>query len=140
MKTLLNFAALALLLNGNGWSQSHDPILGEATTKVSEHVWAIMGFPNVAIVVGSRATLVVDTGLGPKNGATVARVAAKVAPGNNRLFLTTTHFHPEHAGGEPGFPPSTILIRDAVQQEDMEKHGQEMLDMFSSRSGQIKDL
>jgi hypothetical protein len=31
-----------------------------------------MGFPNIAIVVGSHATLVVDTGLGPKNGATAA--------------------------------------------------------------------
>ena len=71
-----------------------------------------MGFPNIAIVVGSSATLVVDTGMGPKNGATAARVAAKLAPNNHKLFLTTTHFHPEHAAGEPGFPPSTILIRN----------------------------
>ena len=140
MKSIIKFAALAAFLSGPAWGQSHDPLLGEATTKVSDHVWAIMGFPNVAIIVGSRATLVVDTGLGPKNGATVARVASKLAPGNSKLFLTTTHFHPEHAGGEPGFPPGTILIRNAVQQEDMEKHGQEMLDMFSSRSAEIKDL
>src|SRR5260370_27414140 len=99
-----------------------------------------MGFPNIAIVAGSRATLVVDTGLGPKNGATIARVAAKLAPKNTRLFLTTTHFHPEHAGGEPGFPANTILIRDAVQQQEMEKHGQEMIDMFSSRSAENKAL
>ena len=58
------------------------PVLGEDTVKVSEHVWAIMGWPNIAIVVGSRATLVVDTGLGPRNGATIARVAAKLAPGD----------------------------------------------------------
>jgi glyoxylase-like metal-dependent hydrolase (beta-lactamase superfamily II) len=99
-----------------------------------------MGFPNIAIVVGSRATLIVDTGLGPKNGATVARVAAKLAPNNAKLFLTTTHFHPEHAGGEPGFPPGTILIRDAVQQQEMEKHGQEMIEMFSKFSAQNKEL
>src|SRR6201996_6056261 len=117
-----------------------EPLLGESTTKISDHVWEITGFPNIAIVVGSRATLVVDTGLGPKNGATIARVAAKLAPSNIRLFLTTTHFHPEHAGGEPGFPQNTILIRDAVQQQEMEKHGQEMLDMFSSRSAEQKEL
>jgi len=111
-----------------------DQLVGENTTKISEHVWAIMGFPNIAIVVGSRATLVVDTGLGPKNGATAARVAAKLAPNNHKLFLTTTHFHPEHAAGEPGFPPSTILIRNTVQQQEMEKHGQEMIDMFSKDS------
>jgi glyoxylase-like metal-dependent hydrolase (beta-lactamase superfamily II) len=116
------------------------PILDENTTRISEHVWEITGFPNVAIVVGSRATLVVDTGLGPKNGATVARVVAKLAPNNKKLFLTTTHFHPEHAGGEPGFPAGTILIRDAVQQQEMEKHGQEMLDMFSQRSEENKEL
>jgi glyoxylase-like metal-dependent hydrolase (beta-lactamase superfamily II) len=112
----------------------------EDATKISDHVWALMGFPNIAIIVGSRATLVVDTGLGPKNGATAAGVAAKLAPNNAKLFLTTTHFHPEHAAGEPGFPSGTILIRDAVQQQEMEQHGQEMIDMFSTRSAQNKEL
>jgi glyoxylase-like metal-dependent hydrolase (beta-lactamase superfamily II) len=140
MKSMSRFALIAALLIGAAFGQSHDPVLGEATTKVSDHVWAIMGFPNVAIVVGSRATLVVDTGMGPKNGATVARVASKLSPGNRKLFLTTTHFHPEHAAGEPGFPAGTILIRDGAQQQEMEKHGQEMIDMFSSRSAQNKDL
>ena len=56
-----------------------DPLLGETTVKVSDHVWAIMGWPNIGIVVGENATLVVDTGLGPRNGATVARVAKKLA-------------------------------------------------------------
>ncbi len=140
MKTRMKLLALTLCLSATGLAQSHNPMLGEDTTKVSDHVWAIMGFPNIAIVVGSRATLVVDTGLGPKNGATIARVAAKLAPHNTRLFLTTTHFHPEHAAGEPGFPASTILIRDAVQQQEMEKHGQEMIDMFSSRSAENKAL
>jgi glyoxylase-like metal-dependent hydrolase (beta-lactamase superfamily II) len=140
MNSIIKLTVTALLLSGCAIGQSHEPVLGETTTKVSEHVWAIMGFPNIAIVVGSRATLVVDTGLGAKNGATIARVAAKLAPGNSKLFLTTTHFHPEHAAGEPGFPPGTILIRDSVQQREMEKHGQEMIDMFSSRSGEIKEL
>jgi glyoxylase-like metal-dependent hydrolase (beta-lactamase superfamily II) len=140
MKSLTKLMAMTLLFSTTGLAQSHNPILGEDTTKISDHVWAIMGFPNIAIVVGSRATLVVDTGLGPKNGATIARVAAKLAPNNSRLFLTTTHFHPEHAGGEPGFPASTILIRDAVQQQEMEKHGQEMIDMFSGRSAENKEL
>jgi glyoxylase-like metal-dependent hydrolase (beta-lactamase superfamily II) len=118
----------------------NQPVLGEDAVKVSDHVWAIMGWPNIAIIVGSRATLVVDTGLGPRNGATIARVAAKVAPGNQKLFLTTTHFHPEHAAGEGGFPSGTILIRNAVQQREMELHGKEMIDLFAGRSAQNKDL
>jgi glyoxylase-like metal-dependent hydrolase (beta-lactamase superfamily II) len=140
MKSLTRLLGLAALLTANGFAQMSQPMLGEDTTKISDHVWAIMGFPNIAIVVGSRATLVVDTGLGAKNGATAARVAAKLAPNNTRLFLTTTHFHPEHAAGEPGFPAGTILIRDAVQQQEMEQHGQEMIAMFSGRSAQNKEL
>src|SRR6058998_2713065 len=117
MKTkLLLFAALA----GTIVYGQNQPVLGEETVKVSDHVWAIMGWPNIAIVVGSRAVLVVDTGLGPRNGATIARVVSKLARGNQRLFLTTTHFHPEHAGGDAGFPAGTILIRNSVQQREME--------------------
>jgi len=131
---LLGALAVALL------TAQSQPVLGEDSVKVSDHVWAIMGWPNIAIIVGNRATLVVDTGLGPRNGATVARVAAKLAPGNQKLFLTTTHFHPEHAGGEAGFPAGTILVRNAVQQREMELHGREMIDLFAGRSAQFKDL
>lgn len=116
-----------------------NPILSEDTVKVSDHVWAIMGFPNIGIVVGSNATLVVDTGLGPRNGTTIAKVAAKLAP-NRKLYLTTTHFHPEHAAGEPGFPPGAILIRNKAQQDDMDKHGQELIATFSNRNAQQKEL
>jgi glyoxylase-like metal-dependent hydrolase (beta-lactamase superfamily II) len=140
MKSLSALLTLAALAATSALAQMSQPMVDENPTKISDHVWAIMGFPNLAIVVGSHATLVVDTGLGPKNGTTAARVAAKLAPNNPKLFLTTTHFHPEHAAGEPGFPPGTILIRNAVQQQEMEKHGQEMIDMFSQRSPQNKDL
>jgi len=140
MKSLSKLLTLVALAVTSALAQMSQPMVSENTTRISDHVWAIMGFPNIAIVVGSHATLVVDTGLGPKNGATAARVAARLAPNNPKLFLTTTHFHPEHAAGEPGFPPSTILIRNAVQQQEMEKHGQEMIDMFSQRSPQNKEL
>src|ERR1041384_5227176 len=93
---------LLVAFTGAILTAQNQPVLGEDTVKISDHVWAIMGWPNIAIVVGNRATLVVDTGLGPRNGATIARVTAKLAPGNQKLFLTTTHFHPEHAGGEDG--------------------------------------
>jgi len=130
---------LALVLVAAAASAQNQPILGEDTVKVSDHVWAIMGWPNIGIVVGTNATLVVDTGLGPRNGATVARVATKLAP-HNKLYLTTTHFHPEHAGGVSGFPPGTVLIRDKVQQEEMDEHGQEMIDLFAGRNEQQKEL
>jgi hypothetical protein len=77
---------LAGLTAAGASAQMSQPMVGENTTKISDHVWAIMGFPNIAVVVGSSATLVVDTGMGPRNGATAARVAAKLAPGNQKLF------------------------------------------------------
>lgn len=124
--------AILVLLGSGATMAQQQPLVGEETTKISDHVWAIMGFPNIGIVVGTRGALVVDTGLGPPNGETVAKVAAKLS-NTSKLFLTTTHFHPEHAAGEPGFPPGTILIRNVVQQREMAQHGQEILEQFRSR-------
>jgi len=102
-----------------------------ATMRVSDHVYVIMGFPNVGVVVGSKATLVVDTGMGPRNGAVAAGEAAKLAK-NPLLYLTTTHYHPEHASGEGGFPPNTILIRPAIQQKELEQNGATAVERFSA--------
>jgi len=123
----------------HGTAQNNQSLLTESTTRISEHVQAIMGFPNIAIIVGTRGTLVVDTGLGPRNGATIARVVKKLSPGD-LLYLTTTHFHPEHAAGEAGFPSDTILIRDRVQQQEMEAHGAEMVAQFSRQSAERTEL
>lgn len=131
------FVVLGLLVS-SAYAQGQMGI-GQTTTKVFDHVWAIMGFPNIAIVAGEKATLVVDTGLGPKNGAAAMELVKQVSK-TPRVYLTTTHFHPEHAAGEPGFPPGTILIRNSVQQREMAEHGQEMLDFFSGMSAQNKEL
>jgi glyoxylase-like metal-dependent hydrolase (beta-lactamase superfamily II) len=120
-------AAIALLA---ALANPVDPALPEdSAVKLGAHVWVVQGFPNVAIVVGDTRTLVVDTGLGPKNGAVVARTAAKLAPAH-KLYLTTTHFHPEHAGGEAGFPAGTILIRPRVQQEELDAGFGRVLDQY----------
>jgi glyoxylase-like metal-dependent hydrolase (beta-lactamase superfamily II) len=110
-----------------------------SVTRVSEHVYAIVGFPNVGIIVGDRATLVVDTGLGPKNGAIVVKAAEKLAKAPN-LYLTTTHFHPEHAMGEQAFPPRTVIIRPVAQQEEMDQHATEFMNLFRGFSAQSKEL
>ena len=110
-----------------------------SVTRVSEHVYAIVGFPNIGIVVGDRATLVVDTGLGARNGAIVMKQAEKLGKAPI-LYLTTTHFHPEHAMGEQAFPPRTIIIRPAVQQDEMNKHATELMDLFRGFSAQSKEL
>jgi glyoxylase-like metal-dependent hydrolase (beta-lactamase superfamily II) len=131
------FFVFALLLAGMLAAQNM-PLVEEKSTKVSDHVYAIMGFPNIGIIVGNRATLVVDTGLGPRNGATAMRVVNQLST-NQRLYLTTTHFHAEHTAGEAGFPDA-IIIRAAVQQQEAEKSLAAMITRFSAMSPQNRDL
>ena len=121
-------------------AQSTMPLLSaDSAMQVSPHVYAMIGFPNIAIVVGDRATLVVDTGMGTRNGATVLREAEKLSK-KPKLFLTTTHFHPEHAMGVDAFPADTILIRPTVQQQEMDQRKDEFIQMFSKMSAQNKEL
>jgi len=134
-KVLLLGAAVSATAIGQ-----NQPLLPEnSVTRVSDHVYAIQGWPNIGIIVGDRATLVVDTGMGPRNGATVVREVQKLAK-SPTLYLTTTHFHPEHASGDSAFPAGTFLIRPAVQQEEMQARGQEFLELFRGRSPQFKEL
>ncbi len=121
--------ALAVLTAAAALAQFPSPTLTETSTKVSAHIYMTSGFPNIVYVIGDAATLVVDTGLGPKNGQIAARVAKKLSKGP-KLFLTTTHYHPEHAAGLGGFPPETILIRPAVQQQELEKEGEQTMTFF----------
>ncbi|HEV8416054.1 MAG TPA: MBL fold metallo-hydrolase [Bryobacteraceae bacterium] len=120
---------IIFLVAAAAFGQVPSPTLADVTTKVSEHIWITPGFPNVVYVVGDNATLVVDTGLGNKNGELVARIAKRLSKGP-KLFLTTTHYHPEHAAGIGGFPPETVLIRPAVQQRELEKEGEQTVTFF----------
>ena len=117
------------------------PLLPEnAVKQISPHAFVIMAFPNVGIVVGRTGTLVIDTGLGARNGALVAREAQKLSAKGARLYLTTTHYHPEHASGQAGFPAGTVVIRPKVQQAELEKEGPRILSFFASRSPEMKQL
>jgi hypothetical protein len=77
------------------------PLVREGDTqKISDHVYVIPDHsvplvPNVGIIVGQRGKLVIDTGLGPRNGKTVYNEAQKIND-SGRLWLATTHTHPEH--------------------------------------------
>jgi glyoxylase-like metal-dependent hydrolase (beta-lactamase superfamily II) len=141
---LIAGAVSAFLLAAPAQAQmpgSASPVLQENVVKhVSDHVYVIMGYPNVEFVVGNRATLVVDTGLGARNGAIVLREAQKLTKPNMTLLLTTTHFHPEHAAGAQVFPSSILLIRPVAQQEEMDQHGAEFVERFRNSSAIDKEL
>jgi glyoxylase-like metal-dependent hydrolase (beta-lactamase superfamily II) len=136
----LLIVAAAILMPAIASAQLKQPLLSDDNLKrVSDHVYVMEGFPNVVYVIGSRATLVVDTGLGERNGATVMRAEQKLAKGPI-LYLTTTHYHSEHTTGEQAFPASTIIIRNSEQQEEMTKSVGAHMDAFRKMSAQNSDL
>src|SRR5579871_601394 len=88
--TLLLASALVIRAAPSAPAIITDPNLPERTVeKVSPHVFAIKGFPNIGIIVGDKATLVVDTGLGARNGKLVAGEARRLSTHGQRLYLTT---------------------------------------------------
>ena len=121
------------------------PLVKEgATEKISDHVFVIPDgsvslVPNVTIVVGNRTTLVVDTGLGARNGQTVLREVAKISK-NTDLALATTHFHPEHDLGAHAFPASTKMYRSRDQQAEIDESGLDIAKRFASFSPLTAEL
>jgi len=108
------------------------------TVKVSDHVYVIPDdsvpvVPNVGIIVGGTGTLVIDTGLGPRNAETILREAAKISR-NAQLYLVTTHFHPEHAAGSSAFPPTARFVVARVQQQEIDEQGLTMNKLFAGFS------
>jgi glyoxylase-like metal-dependent hydrolase (beta-lactamase superfamily II) len=94
---------------------------------------SVPGVPNVGYVIGDRAVLVIDTGMGPPNGKSVYEVAKKLA-GAKPLYLVTTHVHPEHDLGAQAFPPTTTLIRSTDQVKDIAEFGLQLAKVFAGRS------
>jgi len=124
------------------WAQrgpAPDPLVREGVTvMLGPHSYAIPDgnvplVPNIGIVVGSRATLVVDTGLGRRNGETVLREVAKVSR-NTELYLVTTHFHVEHTVGYVAFPPSAKYVNSTIQEAEFAEAGTRQIETFASRS------
>jgi glyoxylase-like metal-dependent hydrolase (beta-lactamase superfamily II) len=110
----------------------------EGLRPISAHVHIIPDnsvplVPNVGYIVGDRAALVIDTGLGPRNGAAVYEVAKKLA-GTKALYLVTTHVHPEHDLGAQAFPDTTTLIRSTDQVKEIAESGLRLAKVFASRS------
>jgi len=133
-------AGVALLLQQ---ATPPTPLIREnVTAKISGHVYVIPdgnvgGVPNVGIIVGSKGTLVVDTGLGPRNGQTVLREVGKISS-NAELLVVATHFHSEHTLGESAFPASAKVIRARALQQDIDEFG--IQPNFATRSAANAEL
>jgi glyoxylase-like metal-dependent hydrolase (beta-lactamase superfamily II) len=136
---VLAFAALAPQhLLGQTPSPPPPIVKTEGLHAVSAHVQVIPDnsvplVPNVGFIIGERAELTVDTGLGPRNGAAVEEVAKKLS-GSRAQYLVPTHFHPEHDLGAQAFPATTKLIRSTDQVKDIAEFGLQLAKVFASRS------
>ena len=87
--------------------------------------------PNIGIVLGDRAALVVDTAMGPRNGETVLRHARALA-GDRPLILTVTHFHPEHGFGAQVFAGEATIVYNRAQLGELHDKGAGYIELFKS--------
>jgi glyoxylase-like metal-dependent hydrolase (beta-lactamase superfamily II) len=125
-----------------------DPLVTPDTTvKVAAHTWVIPDgnvplVPNVGIVIGSRAVLVIDPGLGRRNGEAVLG-EVRTLTGHDELYIASTHFHPEHTTGAIAFPATAKYIDATVQEDEFAQNGMAMVRSFAGRSavtaGLLKD-
>ncbi|MFF5213383.1 MBL fold metallo-hydrolase [Streptosporangium sp. NPDC000396] len=85
--------------------------------------------PNIGVIGGSEAVLVVETGMGPRNAEAVLKFAVESARGR-RLYLTTTHFHPEHSFGAQTFAGQATFLINRAQADELAAKGPSYLEMF----------
>ena len=103
-------------------------------TEIANGIWIIPDrriplVPNVGIIVGDDAVLVVDTAMGPDNGARIL-AAAREKAGGRKLLLTITHFHPEHGFGAQVFRDEATIVYNRAQLEEFHDKGDGYLQMF----------
>jgi glyoxylase-like metal-dependent hydrolase (beta-lactamase superfamily II) len=108
-------------------------------TEIADGVWILPDHriwlvPNIGIIVGRDAALVVDCGLGPANGERVLNIARQIA-GSRRLLLTMTHFHPEHGYGAQVFRPDATIIYNRAQRDELQEKGARYIDLFRQTQG-----
>ena len=109
-------------------------VVEEGITEIAPGVWVIPDrrvplVPNVGIVVGEDAVLVVDTAMGPANGSRVLAAAKEKAQGK-RLLVTITHFHPEHGFGAQAFRNEATIVYNRAQRDELHDKGAGYVELF----------
>lgn len=94
-----------------------------------QHIFLV---PNITIIVGTDAALIVDTGLGIESAQRVLSEARKLA-GNRKLYLTVTHFHPEHGFGAQVFKGQATIIYNRAQRDELLKKGAPFQALFADK-------
>jgi len=109
-----------------------------AITQIADGVWVIPDsdytpmVPNIGVIVGARATLVIDTGFGPDNARAVLQQARRLS-GARPVFLTHTHCHPEHGFGANVIAHEVTTVYNDAQWNELKEKGPTLLQMFRDR-------
>ena len=117
------------------------PVVSGSPEEVAEGVFVIPDgrvplVPNVGVIVGDRAALVVEAGLGPRSGTVVLEAARELAD-DRPLFLTLTHFHPEHGFGAQAFVETATIVYNRGQHEEFREKAAVYLEQFRGFGGEI---
>jgi glyoxylase-like metal-dependent hydrolase (beta-lactamase superfamily II) len=113
-----------------------------ALIEVAERVWVLPDLhrtphvPNVGIVVGSRRTLVIESGIGIANGERVLAIARELG-GGRPIFVTATHYHPEHGYGVQAFAGHSTIIYNAAQRDELREKQDFYTQKFSALSPRL---
>jgi glyoxylase-like metal-dependent hydrolase (beta-lactamase superfamily II) len=115
------------------------PIVREQPVEVSDGVFVIPDgrvplVPNIGIVVGAHAALVIDTGMGRRSADFVLEHAKRLA-GGLPLYLTITHFHPEHGFGAQVFESEATIVYNRAQRDELRRKGAGYIEMFKGLFG-----
>jgi len=118
------------------------PIVNGAPQEIADGVYVVPDgrvplVPNVGIVLGETTALVIDTAMGPANGARIRAFADELS-GERGLVLTITHFHPEHGFGAQVFADGRIVYNRS-QLDELHEKGQAYLENFRTFGEQVSE-
>ena len=122
-----------------GTQQLRAPIVTpKGITEIADGVWVIPDsdhtplVPNIGIIVGARATLVIDTGFGADNARAVMQEARRLSAGRP-VYLTHTHCHPEHGFGANVIAGEVTIVYNEAQWNELQEKGPVLLRMFRNQ-------
>ena len=129
-----------------GTQQLKAPIIApSAMREIASGVWVIPDsdhtplVPNIGIIVGSRATVVIDTGFGRDNARAVMQEVRQLSAGRP-VYLTHTHCHPEHGFGANVVAGGVTLLYNEAQWCELQEKGVTLLQMFRKQISQLAPM